>query len=204
MTGSDPDEVQRVEDLINILESRYTPPATLGFLNTCTAGDWQFLFTTKRQRSPPHPNQFRLRELVQTITPSAQKGNLTTTATWDLAEHTPGHFGTTGTFKVHSPYTLPVGGARMVLPVDPPDHMLQITSGPVPTDPSATVGYLFRSLPASLFDASDHGVDTTYMDATVRMVRYSGATLEGVRDIFMRVGSMEIPTTAVSSSAQQK
>jgi hypothetical protein len=54
---------------------------------------------------------------------------------------------------------------------------------------------LHRAMPKEMFDPNDHAMDTTYLDGDLRIVRLTGPKFEGVRDIFMRRGSMEINPT---------
>jgi hypothetical protein len=42
-------------------------------------------------------------------------------------------------------------------------------------------------MPREIFDPTDHAMDTTYMDADLRIVRYTGPIFEGVRNIFVRI-----------------
>ena len=79
----------------------------------------------------------------------------------------------------------------MVVDVD--DHVLELAKGSkVPQDVKGVVGALSRAVPNELFDPSEHAVDTTYLDGDLRIVRMTGPKFEGVRDIFIREGSMEI------------
>ena len=65
----------------------------------------------------------------------------------------------------------------------------------MPKDVETLVGLIHRAMPKEMFDPNDHAMDTTYLDGDLRIVRYSGAKFEGVRDIFIRRGSMEINPT---------
>lgn len=53
-------------------------------------------------------------------------------------------------------------------------------------------GLLHRALPKEIFDPNGHAMDTTYLDVDLRIVRFTGVTHEGVRNIFMRQGSIVI------------
>lgn len=189
MTGQE-EEFRQVEQLVNALEEKYVPAQTLGFLNLAMAGEWQLLFSTNLA-SGGNPAQFRLRELFQRIETQNLEGNITNQAVWDLAED--GVFDATGTFSVVCSYSINQG-ARMV--VDLEDHVLNLGQGSkVPKDVQSLVGRLHRAMPKEMFDPQDHAMDTTYLDADLRIVRMTGPRLEGVRDIFIRRGGLEISPT---------
>ncbi|GKY92152.1 hypothetical protein MPSEU_000186500 [Mayamaea pseudoterrestris] len=195
MTGQ-ADEFRRVEQLVNTLENQYQPAQTLQFLNFAMQGDWQLLFSTNLAGLPMmNPNIFRLREQYQRAACNGLEGTLQTEATWDFAQAQAGIFDVSGTFQVTSRYKI-TQGARMVVQ-EQPDHVLTLAQGSaVPNDAQALVGMLHRSMPKELFDASEHGIDPTYLDADLKIVRYTGPRLEGVRDIFIRRGSLVVDPTA--------
>ena len=192
------EEFRLVEQLVNALEAKYVPAQTLGFLNMALAGEWQLLFSTNLVATVANPSQFRLRELLQRIETNNLEGTVTNQAVWDLAEHDDGVFDATGTFAVECSYTINQG-ARMVLDLE--DHVLKPSRGSkIPKDVQALVGRLHRSMPKELFDPQDHAMDTTYLDADLRIARMTGARLEGVRDIFVRQGSLDLAPTSTGSS----
>jgi hypothetical protein len=187
-----PEEFELVQSYVNTLEDRYTPVQTLDFLNLAMSGDWQLLFSTNLTTGPK-PN-FRLREMFQRVQPAKLEGTITNEATWDLAQDGSSTFDATGTFSVKCSYKINQG-ARMVVNLE--DHVLQPSKGSkIPQDVPALVGLLCRALPKELFDPSEHAMDTTYLDGDLRIVRMTGPRFEGVRDIFMRRGSMEINPTS--------
>jgi PAP_fibrillin len=188
MMGTDED-YRQVESYVNTLEERFTPVQTLQFFNMATAGEWQLLFSTNLSGGP-RPN-FRLRELYQKVEANNFNGTICNQATWDLAQgDDDGIFDASGTFTVKCRYTINQG-ARMVVDLD--DHVLELAKGStVPQDVSGLVGLLHRAIPKELFDPNEHAMDTTYLDGDLRIVRMTGPRLEGVRDIFIRRGSMEI------------
>jgi hypothetical protein len=193
------DEFRQVEAYVNTLEERYQSIQTLDFLNLALNGEWQLLFSTNLSGGPKP--FFRLRELCQNINTDNLKGSIVNVATWDLANNFDGDgdpdgssapviFDSSGTFSVNCSYNI-TQGARMVVALN--DHVLQLAKGSsVPKDVEKLVGLLHRTIPKELFDPNDHAMDTTYLDADVRIVRMTGPRLEGVRDIFIRSGSMEI------------
>ena len=186
MTGQE-HEFRRVEQLVNVLEERYMPAQTLDFLNLALQGSWQLLFSTNLSGTP-NPQKFRLVELVQTIDTNQLAGQIRNTATWDLAEAGDGQFQCRGTFAVTCRYEINQG-ARCVVTELLDHHVLRpAPPSTIPNDVPALVGLLHRSMPKSLFDPRDHAMDTTYCDADLRIVRYTGPRLEGVRDIFQRRG----------------
>lgn len=192
MTGQ-PEELRQVEEFVNTLEALYQPAQTLPFLNFAMQGDWQLLFSTNFIARSMSPRTFRLRELYQRAECNGLEGVLTTEATWDLARNSDAIFDASGTFSVTSPYKINQG-ARMV--IDAPDHVLRLAPGSsVPAVAEKLVGYLMRSMPKELFDPSEHGVDPTYLDADLKIVRYTGPRLEGVRDIFIRRGTLVVDPT---------
>jgi hypothetical protein len=54
------------------------------------------------------------------------------------------------------------------------------------------VALLHRAIPKELFDPDNHAMDTTYLDAELRIARLTGPKYEGVRNIFFRKGQLEI------------
>ena len=62
----------------------------------------------------------------------------------------------------------------------------------VPSDMDKLVGLIYRAMPTEMFDASNLALDTTYVDTDLRIVRLTGVRHEGVRNIFIRKGSIEI------------
>jgi hypothetical protein len=100
------------------------------------------------------------------------------------------NFDATGVFTVKCKYTINQG-ARMVMDLE--DHVLEPARGSkIPKDVPALVGCLHRAMPTELFDPSEHAMDTTYLDTDLRIVRMTGPNFEGVRDIFIRRGSIVI------------
>ena len=203
MTGQE-HEFRRVEQLVNVMEDRYMPAQTLGFLNLALEGSWQLLFSTNMSGTP-NPQKFRLRELVQTIHTNQRTGQIDNTAAWDLAEAGDGQFLCHGSFTVTCPYQINQG-ARCVIQQDMTNHpVLRPAPGsPIPHDVPALVGLLHRSLPKSLLDPREHAVDTTYCDADLRIVRYTGPRLEGVRDIFQRRGVLGENSDEKNNHPQEK
>jgi len=190
-----PAEYAAVESYVNTLEERYVPVQTLDFLNMAISGDWQLLFSTNLA-SGPKPN-FRLTELIQTVEPNDRDGICKNQATWELAVDTikaNGDFDCGGTFTVYCNYEV-TQGSRMSLELK--DHVLELARGSrVPKDVPELVGLLNRAMPKELFDPNGHSMDTTYLDGDLRITRMTGSRFEGVRDIFIRRGSMEINPTA--------
>jgi hypothetical protein len=195
MTGQE-EEFRTVESYVNTLEDEYQPALTLDFSNLAMQGEWQLLFSTNLAGTP-NPTKFRLRELIQRVECNQLEGSITNEATWDLAEEGDGNFDITGTFSVKCSYEINQG-SRMLLTLD--DHVLKPSRGSkIPQDVQALVGLLHRAMPKELFDPSEHSADTTYVDGNLRIVRYTGARLEGVRDIFIRRGALEVDPTATKN-----
>ncbi|KAL9180172.1 hypothetical protein ACHAXT_008142 [Thalassiosira profunda] len=187
MTGDD-EEYRLVESYINLLEEQYTPVQTLDFLNLAMAGEWQLLFSTNLMGRPSR--KLRLRELVQNIKAEGFNGTLTNLAQWDYAEEEEGAFDATGHFAVKCSYSINQG-ARMV--VDLNEHEVRPARGSkIPSDVPELVGLLHRAIPKEIFDPNAHAMDTTYLDADLRIVRLTGPNHEGVRNIWMRKGALEI------------
>lgn len=188
MTGQ-PDEFRMVEGLVNAMEQKYQPPQTLPFLNLMMEGDWQLLFSTNLPGTP-NPSKFRLRELLQRVECHDLEGRIVNQVTWDLAEAADANFASTGMFQVVCDYHIQKG-SRMNMSVR--DHVLRPQTGtPIPTDVPALVGLLHRAMPKELFDPNEHSIDTTYLDGDLRIIRYTGPRFEGVRDILVRRGKLEI------------
>lgn len=181
------EEYRAIQDHINFLEAEYVAVQTLDFLNMAIAGDWQLLFSTNLLGRPAR--KLRLREMIQRVEPDKLNGTLTNIASWDYAE-TGEQFDSSGNFSAVCTYSINQG-ARMV--VDLKDHELRPAKGSsIPSDVPGLVGLLHRAMPKELFDPSAHALDTTYLDADIRIVRLTGPQHEGVRNIFMRKGSIEI------------
>lgn len=186
MTGSD-EEYRSVESYVNLLEDKYSSIQTIDFLNLAMSGDWQLLFSTNLMGRPNR--KLRLTELVQKIEADGFNGTLTNLATWDYAEDE-ATFDASGNFNIKCSYSINQG-ARMVIDLD--DHELRLAKGSnVPSDVPEVVGLLNRAIPKELFDPNNHAMDTTYLDADLRIVRLTGPTHEGVRNIFMRKDTLEI------------
>ena len=194
MTGT-ASEYRAVETAVNQLEAAYQAMQTLDFWNLAQTGTWQLLFSTQlasSQASRPNPNQFRLREVSVGVVPTGTTGTWTTAAVWDYAlGDTPSQFTCHGTFRITHDYVV-TQGCRVALQVDQDQHTLRLAAGSdVPADVPALVAALHRGLPTELTDASGHAADTTYLDESLRIVRYTGgAALEGVRDIFWRMDDL--------------
>ncbi len=186
MTGID-SEYRAVESYVNLLEEKYSPVQTLDFLNLAMAGEWQLLFSTNLLVRPSR--RLRLRELVQRIETNGFDGSLTNVARWDYAED--GEvFDANGNFSIKCSYSIS-RGSRMA--VDLKDHELRPAWGSkIPEDVPTLVGYLHRAVPGEIFDPDGQSMDTTYLDANLRIVRLTGSNYEGVRNVFMRKGSLEI------------
>ncbi|KAL7556750.1 hypothetical protein ACA910_008086 [Epithemia clementina (nom. ined.)] len=208
MTGQ-AHEYRRVEILVNTLESLYQPVQTLDFWNLLQQGEWQLLFSTnmvnnQKTKGIVNPLVFRMRELYHTMQCAQRKGNWTTHVVWDLADEVPGRFDCTGTFTVQSSYEMaPQGSARFAWTLQ--DHVLQPAKGQkrLPHDCQALVGLLYRAMPTQVFDPSNHSADTTYVDATLKILRYTGPQHEGVRDIWIRRGALQInPTSTTTTTAK--
>lgn len=204
MTGTE-DEYRLVEGYINLLEDRYIPIQTLDFLNLAMSGEWQLLFSTNLMARPN--KRLRLRELVQQIETNGLDGKLTNIARWDYAEEEEvkdedddgmGNnkivFDSNGTFSIKCSYSIKAG-SRMSVTLN--DHELRPNWGStIPIDIPKLVGYLHHAIPNELFDPNYHSLDTTYLDANLRIGRLTGPKNEGVRNIFIRKGSLEISPTS--------
>lgn len=76
-------------------------------------------------------------------------------------------------------------GSRLFLNVK--DRVLKVASRTLPEDVHGLVNKLQLSIAEEFFDPCHLGVDTTFLDADMRIVRYTGSKrLEGVRNIFIR------------------
>jgi hypothetical protein len=159
------------------------------------AGDWQLLFSTNLKSGGggggPKPN-FRLRELLQRIRSNQLGGDLTNVATWEFAEED-GTFDMTGSFSVKCTYQIHQG-ARMECKLE--DLLLEPAKGSrIPSDVPSLVGMLHRSMPKEMFDPNHHAMDATYLDGNLKIVRLTGQHFEGVRNIFIRKGSIQLDPT---------
>lgn len=187
MTGKD-EEYRAVESYVNMLEANYSPVQTIDFLNLAISGEWQLLFSTNLTGKPNR--KLRLRELVQKIEANGFGGQLINSAQWDYADNDEGIFDSTGNFQIKCFYKINQG-ARMVIDLDV--HELRPANGSgIPKDVPAMVALLNRAIPKEMFDPNKHAMDTTYLDADLRIVRLTGSNYEGVRNIFFRKGRLEI------------
>jgi len=188
MTGSSA-EFSEVETLINTLEDRHRPVLTLDFLNLAMAGEWQLLFSTSLS-SRPRQN-FRITEMfqrVESVFMNSLQGTVANEVSWELAENE-NSFDASGSFTVVCDYEIN-RGARLELKLQ--DSILNLAKGSsLPNDFENLIGLLNRAMPKELFDPSDHAVDTSYLDGDMRITRMTGPRFEGVRDIFIRKGSMD-------------
>lgn len=186
MIGSD-EEYRAVESYVNLLEDEYSPVQTIDFLNLAMSGEWQLLFSTNLMGQPNR--RLRLQELVQKIDADGFRGTMTNSARWDYAQDG-ATFDAAGQFNVKCSYAINQG-ARMV--VDLEEHEVRPARGSkIPRDVPELVGLIRRAIPKEVFDPNGHAMDTTYLDANLRIVRLTGPNHEGVRNIFTRKGSLEI------------
>ncbi len=103
-----------------------------------------------------------------------------------------GSFASSITYKINQ-------GARMTIN-DDHDLTIQLAKGSaVPNDTQELVGLIHRAMPTEMFDSSNLAMDTTYLDTDIRIVRFTGSRHEGVRNIFMRKGLIEINPSGMDS-----
>ncbi len=98
---------------------------------------------------------------------------------------------TNGSFSIPCTYTIHQG-SRMNLQVSDDRQLRPAKIGSkviIPDNVQELATYLRQSMPREIFDPSDHAMDITYMDADLRIVRYTGPNFEGVRNIFVRIPS---------------
>ncbi len=118
-------------------------------------------------------------------------------ASWDLSQEE-GVFDASGSFASAMSYLINQG-ARMTIDEDL-DLKIELSKGSsVPKDTQDLVGLIHRAMPTELFDSTELALDTTYLDTDIRIVRYTGARHEGVRNIFMRKGLIEINPSGMDS-----
>jgi len=208
MTGTE-EEYSLIQSYVNLLEEQYSPIQTIDFLNLAIMGEWQLLFSTNVMPIPR--KNLRLRELIQNIQPNEEErrnGTVVNSAKWDYYAQDDDDddstttnqqlFNTNGNFNIKCSYSINQG-ARMVIELN--EHEVrpskssnkQIQSKDVPK----LVGLLHRSIPAEIFDPNNHAADCTYLDADIRIVRMTGDKHEGVRNIWMRKGSLEISAPTI-------
>ncbi len=75
------------------------------------------------------------------------------------------------------------------------DHDLKIAlskGSKLPEDTEGLVGLIHRAMPTEMFDSSNLAMDTVYSDTEIRIVRFTGERHEGVKNIFMRRGALEL------------
>jgi hypothetical protein len=192
-------EYRNLESYINLLEDMYEPVRTLDFLNFAMAGDWQLLFTTSFLGRGPiagagegeGERRLRLRgDLIQRVEPDGFDGKLSNVASWEYAESDDDVYDAYGEFNVVCKYRISRGSRMEVVSNDL--ELRPSRGSRIPGDVSRMVGHLHSAMPRELFDPSGHSMDITYLDANLRIVRLTGSNHEGVRNIFIRRGSMEI------------
>jgi hypothetical protein len=188
MTGKR-EELEEISLLVNIMEEKFSPVMTLDFLNLAMQGEWQLLFSTNRLGMPN--TKLRLRELVQSVEPNNEPnentGKIDTLTTWDVAEDGI-NFSHTGTFTIKSTYEIEKY-PRLSLSLA--EHVIK-PRGDIPSDIQGLFGMLYHAIPTEMFDPQGLGMDTTFIDTNVRIVRLAGEKFEGVRNIFIRKDSVEI------------
>jgi DNA-directed RNA polymerase subunit F len=184
------EEFRLVEAYVNALEDSYVPPQTLDFLNLAMTGEWQFLFTTNQLKRPSL--SLRLTELTQKLESNGLKGKIINQASWALAEDGMGmRFDANGQFSASISYNINQG-ARVTFSEDH-DLAVNLAKGSsVPQDVEGLVGLIHRAMPSEMFDPSGLAMDTTFLDPDLRIVRFTGSRHEGVRNIFIRKGAIEI------------
>lgn len=126
---------------------------------------------------------------VESISINSQKGTVSNEVSWEYAEDGI-LFDVSGSFTVVCGYEIN-RGARLELTLQ--DSILKLARGStVPEDIESLIGLMNRAMPKELFDPSNHAVDTTYLDGDMRITRMTGPRFEGVRDIFVRRGSIKL------------
>lgn len=219
MTGK-PEENEIVSTLVNTLEAKYEPVLTLDFFNMAMMGEWQLLFSTNMLGVPSA--SLRLRELSQKVEPSSMSGlngTVTNFALWDAAPDGI-NFDTSGTMSIKNSYTIQANGAaRMQMKLE--GHHMGLAKGsrlPSQEEFPPLFGKIQNAMPSELFDPDGLGIDTTYVDANLRIVRHTAnfeeedgvlireesesdeefkerkrlLKLEGVRNIFLRKNTLQI------------
>ena len=144
--------------------------------------------------------QLRLVNILQKIDADGYNGSVTNVAQWNYEEnHTNGvdaqssssskESNSNGSFSIQCTYNINQG-SRMTIQVSDDRQLRPAKIGSkviIPDNVQELVTYLRRSMPREVFDPTDHAMDITYMDADLRIVRYTGPNFEGVRNIFVRV-----------------
>lgn len=210
MTGKS-EEHEELTSLINAIEAKYEPVLTIDFFNMAVSGDWQLLFSTNMLNSMSA--NLRLSEMIQRIEPNGMSGNVTNIAQWD--QRSDGvNFDISGTMNVHNTYTVgEQGAARMQMTLK--NHAMQLNKGSKKPDMNnlpTLVGMIQNAMPSELFDPNGLGLDTTFLDGNLRIVRITANLNEnsentdietvnealkkqkydGVRNIFIRKGSVKL------------
>ena len=138
-------------------------------------------------------------------------------ALWDHISEEGGSFDTFGTMNIINSYSIGnQGAARMQMSLL--DHAIKLSRGsklPSTDDIPKLVGLIHNAMPSELFDLNGLGLDTTFMDGNLRIVRLTAnfgeqndenveldseamkkklelLKYEGVRNIFIRKDSVEI------------
>jgi hypothetical protein len=187
---------------------------TIDFLNLVLVGEWKLLFSTNLLLPPPHlrraaalqsstttlmddggeeeRRRLELVNIMQKIEADGYNGSLTNVAQWNYEESTQSsskESNNNGSFSIQCTYNINQG-SRMTIQVSDDRQLRPAKIGSkviIPDNVQELVTYLRRSMPREIFDPTDHAMDITYMDADLRIVRYTGPNFEGVRNIFVRV-----------------
>lgn len=81
------------------------------------------------------------------------------------------------------------------------DRVLKVIGQTMPDDIEGLMQKLHPSIPEELFYPDRLSIDTTYLDADLRIVRYTGSKRwEGVRNIFLRSHSYSCDLNRISNS----
>ena len=98
-------------------------------------------------------------------------------------------FDVSGTFSVRRNYEI-TNGARKSLILD--DMSLDIDKdNTFPRDPQALVGVIANAIPKEMSDPNEDGMDTTYMDLELCIVRLTVPKFKGTRIVFIRKGCVQ-------------
>jgi len=144
--------------------------------------------------------QLLLGTLYQNIETNDDSGVITNTASWEFNEQSEDDSTVSSTskgiFKIEASYTFQSTG-RMIYTLK--NHLVKPIGYNLPSDVPKLVSLLYKSIPLELFDPNNLGMDVTFMDDKIKIVRISSSqqssddddkkSLDGVRNIFIRSDS---------------
>lgn len=189
-----PKQTEKVASLINTIESNADPPLTSAFTLLAISGRWRLLFSSALP-AREGTGSLRIRSIVQEILP-ADNGDSNSDVIGgsfvNVVTFTYDDFRVQAKLTVVSNFEfVKASPARMMITLD--GHQVKIlkidaaSKGPKQLEQEDTqtmVRELQKGVPAEIWDPSGL-IDTTFVQPDLRINRFVGKRLAGVRNIFV-------------------